>query len=469
MGFEFQLVQLEVVEDIAILKLCDPPANALTYDMVKQLENLFIELSLTPAVKCIILTGQGERFFSGGVNIGMLRSACNHYNSNFILYASEVFRFIEDMNKPVIAAINGHITGGGLELALVATKRIAVDKTYNFGFPEVRLGVIPGLGGTQRLSKLVGIQTALELITQGEFVSPERAVQLGIIESLYPAENFLPNTVEFAKREFCGPGAPEQNDSATSTSRIKEELFNYDQRTCIYRKEGNVGIIDIDTVLTQNQPPLANFLALNNAILQARLDETVEAILIAHTGDTLTLGDANTLDSAGWTVIDYVLKKLENLPRLCFLASTNLSGALATELALACDYRLVLADNESAIAPIQADARSKRIARFSPVVKLGDDGTLVSTNQHNHFFKLMTNKGATLPEVLAWIARFTSPQGASQAIGYAKFSIVHSQAESIDAGVAIERHLQEQLFVAHDGLEGMQAYLEKRSPSFTGA
>ena len=183
---EFSFVGVARDGDVGVLTISDPPANTLTYHMLLQLEEAFVDFSFDPRVRAIIVTGAGSRFFCGGVNIGMLSNVSAHHNSDFLNYAGEVFELIDRSPLLVVAAINGHVTGGGLELALVADRRIACEGTYNLGFPEARLGVIPGLGGTQRLSHLIGPRRAFDLIAHAEFISVARAKELGIVEEVAP-------------------------------------------------------------------------------------------------------------------------------------------------------------------------------------------------------------------------------------------------------------------------------------------
>jgi enoyl-CoA hydratase len=457
----FQFAQIECRQEVAVVTIADPPANTLTYDMVVQLEEVFFELSLNPDVQAVVLTGEGERFFSGGVNIGMLHTSSARYNSNFLLYAAEVFEIIDTAPFLVVAAINGHVTGGGLELALVADWRLAVEGTYNFGFPEVRLGVIPGMGGTQRLSRLVGSAAALELITHGEFIPVSRAQELGIVARVLPRENFLSAVVDLTRERLRKNPPMRRAVAPIAWSRPRESLAGYE---C----QGRIGIIRLGEEC-HDASALQVVWALNRAILRARLDDGVEALLITHEGAELRLGNAPA-DDFTWAYSQFVFSRLESFPRLCVFAFTANLDSLATELAFACDYR-VLSSGKGARETVftLAAASRRRTQIFPPKLQLpeGDLAVTCAQAQEQGFVKIIDSTSWPEP-VLKWMTRFVPPRGASKAIGYAKLAIVKGAALPGSHGVLLERHLQEQLFRGLDGPEGMRAYLEKRAAVFQG-
>lgn len=459
----FKFIDLEKRDELAVLKVDDAPANTLTYDLLQQLEDTFFQISLDPGIRAVVVTGAGERFFCGGVNIGMLRSSNAHFNSNFLLYASEVFELIDRAPQLVVAAINGHITGGGLELALIADRRVAVRGTYNFGFPEVRLGVIPGMGGTQRLAKLIGTRQALELITHGEFISVERAHQLGIVEAVFPRGQFLEAALEYTRRELrelsppvspAPPGSPWQPPS--------ESLV-------LYSRKDRIGVISVLKVCSE-RPALQVLWALNAAILKARIDQAVDAVLIEHEAERLQLGRASSIDDFIWHYAHFVFSRLENYPRLCALYLSGGADALGTELALACDYRLGPQRKSASDTLLTVSPSSSRYARYLPprtAVPARTEHITYAAALEQGLLKL-SGEEASIQAGLKWMARFVAPGGASKAIGYAKLSIVKSVSLQHEAGALLERHLQEQLFRGHDGPEGMRAYLEKRAAVFEG-
>lgn len=462
-GLTFQFVEVQRYGEVVSLSINDPPANTLTYDLVVQLEDIFFELSMESDVRAVVISGAGERFFSGGVNIGMLRNVSPHYNSNFLLYASEVFERIDQSPLLVVAAINGHATGGGLELALVADVRLAIEGTYNLGFPEVRLGVIPGLGGTQRLSRIVGPRQALELITQGDFISVAHANEMGIVDSVLPKEDFLIEAIDYTRKLLRDASVPAGRPDALHKWQRPGSMIAH------YARRGRVGVITLAEECLST-PSLQVLWALNRAILSARLDDGAEALLLTHSGDSLRLGIGTTADTQVLEYAQFVFGRLENLPRLCVLAFRGGLDPLATELALACDYRLMPQDDAMGDVLLEVLAVSPRRTRYMMHDSLpaGDVTSITSAQAVERGLVRTVEKNHWPESALKWLERFVSPHGASKAIGYAKLAIVKGSSLPHEAGSLLERHLQEQLFRGHDGPEGMRAYLEKRAAVFKG-
>jgi enoyl-CoA hydratase/carnithine racemase len=155
----------------------------------------------------ILLTGAGEKFFSAGANIQMLSEVTSGFKYCFCLHANETLNRLEQTPKLVIAALNGHTVGGGLEIAMAADIRIARKGGGKIGLPEVNLGVLPGTGGTQRLARLVGKSRAIELMATGDTFDFERGEQLGLINRLIEAESredFMAKVLEYAG-QFTAP------------------------------------------------------------------------------------------------------------------------------------------------------------------------------------------------------------------------------------------------------------------------
>src|SRR5262245_10478696 len=157
---------VEYVSDngVAVLTLNDPPANTYSYEMMLQLDEAILRARFDENIHVILLTGAGEKFFCAGANIKMLQSVTPEFKYYFCLHANETLNRLEQTPKLVVAAINGHCVGGGLEVALAADVRIAKKGAGKIGLPEVGLGVLPGTGGTQRLPRLVGKARAFELM-----------------------------------------------------------------------------------------------------------------------------------------------------------------------------------------------------------------------------------------------------------------------------------------------------------------
>jgi enoyl-CoA hydratase/carnithine racemase len=198
--------------------LNDPPANTYTYEMNRQLDDAILKARMDQDVFVIVLTGAGDKFFSAGANINMLGAVDPTFKYYFCLHANETLLRLEHTPKLVIAALNGHSVGGGLEIAMAADIRIARREAGKIGLPEVNLGVLPGTGGTQRLSRLVGKSKAIELMVTGSTFSFEEALDLGIIHYIYERDSFMENVMKYA-RQFCPP-----NKAAQAVGRIKRAV-----------------------------------------------------------------------------------------------------------------------------------------------------------------------------------------------------------------------------------------------------
>ena len=216
------LVDYRVDNGVAVLELNDPPANTYTYEMNKELDTAILEARMDDSVHVIVLRGAGEKFFSAGANIKMLSEVTPGFKYFFCLHANETLLRFEHTPKLVIAAINGHCVGGGLEIAMAADMRIALKDSGKVGLPEVSLGVLPGTGGTQRLSRLVGKTKAIELMIEGGLFDFEEALRLGIVNYVWPAEEdgvlWWDRVMNYA-RSFCPP-----NKASKAVGRIKRAV-----------------------------------------------------------------------------------------------------------------------------------------------------------------------------------------------------------------------------------------------------
>src|SRR6266850_3211041 len=167
-GDKKQLIEYKANNGVALIVLNDPPANTYSYKMMQQLDRAILTARMDESVQVILITGNGEKFFSAGANIQMLANVTPTFKYFFCLHANETLSRLEQTPKLVIAAINGHCVGGGLEIAMAADIRVARRGAGRMGLPEVSLGVLPGTGGTQRLTRLVGKSRAIELMATGE-------------------------------------------------------------------------------------------------------------------------------------------------------------------------------------------------------------------------------------------------------------------------------------------------------------
>jgi enoyl-CoA hydratase len=215
------LVQHSVNDGIALLTLNDPPANTYTHEMMRELDTCILAARMDESVQVIVITGSGEKFFCAGANINMLANVTPEFKYYFCLHANETLSRLEQTPKLVIAAINGHCVGGGLEVALAADIRIARRNAGRLGLPEVSLGVLPGTGGTQRLLRIVGKSKAIELMTTGELFAFEKGLELGLLNQIYESgtgEQFLNQVLDYA-RQFTTP-----NKAARAVGRIKRSV-----------------------------------------------------------------------------------------------------------------------------------------------------------------------------------------------------------------------------------------------------
>jgi enoyl-CoA hydratase/carnithine racemase len=201
------LVDYTLEQAVAVLTLNDPPANTYSYDMMQQLDARILEARMDERVQVIVIIGSGEKFFCAGANIQMLSEVTPEFKYYFCLHANETLLRLEQTPKLVIAAINGHCVGGGLEVAMAADLRIARRHAGKMGLPEVSLGVLPGTGGTQRLVRLVGKPKAIELMATAELFDFERGRELGLVNQIFEAqscEDFLRQVKGYAQ-QFTTP------------------------------------------------------------------------------------------------------------------------------------------------------------------------------------------------------------------------------------------------------------------------
>lgn len=157
--------------------------NALNRAVLEALRDAFEDTAHRPDTRCVVLTGAGQRAFAAGADIGEIRALAEDEVAAFVDFGHELMNGIENLGKPVIAAINGYALGGGCELALACTLRVAAS-TAQIGLPEVGLGLIPGYGGTQRLSRLAGRGRALHLMLTGKPIKAEQALHWGILNQV---------------------------------------------------------------------------------------------------------------------------------------------------------------------------------------------------------------------------------------------------------------------------------------------
>jgi enoyl-CoA hydratase len=185
---------------IAYITLNRPKVlNALNRKTVEELQAALLDVRGDDSVRVIIMTGAGEKSFVAGADIGELSQQTPVSGREFSLFGQGVFHLLETVGKPSICAINGFALGGGCELALACTMRIA-SKTAKLGQPEVKLGIIPGYGGSQRLARLCGKGVAHELCLTGEMISAEEALRIGLVNHVYEPAELMPAAEALAKK-----------------------------------------------------------------------------------------------------------------------------------------------------------------------------------------------------------------------------------------------------------------------------
>jgi enoyl-CoA hydratase/carnithine racemase len=194
-----QLIKYENDGGLAIIQMDDAPANTYTYEMMQQLDTAILRARMDESVP-------------------MLTKADPTFKYYFCLHANETLSRLEQTPKLVIAVLNGHTVGGGLEIAMACDIRIAKKEGGKIGLPEVNLGVLPGTGGTQRISRIVGRARAIELMATGRTFSFEEALEFGLIHYIYERESFWDDVVAYA-RQFCPP-----NKASRAVGRIKRAV-----------------------------------------------------------------------------------------------------------------------------------------------------------------------------------------------------------------------------------------------------
>jgi enoyl-CoA hydratase len=212
-------------DGICTITLDDPPANTYSYEMMQEIDAAVLQARMDANVHVIVITGAGEKFFCAGANIGMLKDADPTFKYYFCLHANETLNRLEQTPKLVIAALNGHTVGGGLEVAMAADIRIARQGGGKIGMPEVALGVLPGTGGTQRFARLVGKAKALELMAVGALFSFEEAHAMGLVNHVWGEAELSGRSFADAVRDYARQFTP-PNKAAKAVGHIKRAVHS---------------------------------------------------------------------------------------------------------------------------------------------------------------------------------------------------------------------------------------------------
>jgi enoyl-CoA hydratase len=218
-----QKVNTAVADGVCTITLDDPPANTYSYEMMQELDQAILAARMDAAVHVIVITGAGEKFFCAGANIGMLKDADPTFKYYFCLHANETLVRLEQTPKLVIAALNGHTVGGGLEVAMAADIRIARQGGGKIGMPEVALGVLPGTGGTQRFARLVGKARAIEMMATGALFSFEEARDIGLVNHVWADADLNGRTFAAAVHDYARQFTP-PNKAAKAVGHIKRAV-----------------------------------------------------------------------------------------------------------------------------------------------------------------------------------------------------------------------------------------------------
>jgi enoyl-CoA hydratase len=196
---------IELKDAAAVVRINRPEKlNALTVETIEELKNIFLEIDRNENIKVVILTGSGEKAFAAGADIAEISRLNILEGKAFSEKGQEVFNLIENFSKPVIAAVNGFALGGGCELALACHFRIASENA-KFGQPEVNLGIIPGFGGTQRLTRLINSGRAMEYILTGDTIEAQEALRIGIVSKIFKQDELLSKCFEIAVKIASKP------------------------------------------------------------------------------------------------------------------------------------------------------------------------------------------------------------------------------------------------------------------------
>jgi enoyl-CoA hydratase/carnithine racemase len=219
----YSKIRYSTQDAVATIELNDPPANTYSYEMMREIDAAVLDARIDRAVHVIVLRGAGEKFFCAGANIGMLKDADQEFKYYFCLHANETLNRLEQTPKLVIAALNGHTVGGGLEVAMAADLRVAKKDAGKIGLPEVALGVLPGTGGTQRLARLVGKARAMELMVAGRLMSFDEAKAIGLVNDVWDPAALAGKSFADAVQEYAQQFTP-PNKASKAIGRIKRAV-----------------------------------------------------------------------------------------------------------------------------------------------------------------------------------------------------------------------------------------------------
>ena len=214
------LVRFEVTEGVGTIRLDRPPMNAINGDLLQDLQAAALEATRRDDVRAVVLWG-GEKVFAAGADIKMMAGLSSPEVKPIITAMQDAFSLVEEIPKVTVAAVTGYALGGGCELSMCADLRYAADDA-RLGQPEIKLGIIPGAGGTQRLPRLVGLSRAKDIIFSGRMVPAKEALDIGLVDAVFPGDQVYERAVETAREYAKGP---------TSALRAAKIAINWGTKT----------------------------------------------------------------------------------------------------------------------------------------------------------------------------------------------------------------------------------------------
>ena len=243
----------EKKENIGFLTINRPEKmNAISNELITELKKLLDEIEDDDELRVLVITGAGEKAFVAGADINELVNRDANLGRKVSRERQEVFSRIENLHVPVIAAVNGYALGGGLELALACSIRICSEDAQ-FGAPEVKLGIIPGDGGTQRLPRLVGLGRAMEIVLTGDFINAQEAFRIGLVNRIAPKEKLMENVLELAEKlasrpplavRFAKEAVNRSQEGASTSGFALESYLHALSCTTEDKKEGVAAFIE---------------------------------------------------------------------------------------------------------------------------------------------------------------------------------------------------------------------------------
>jgi enoyl-CoA hydratase len=219
-------IHTRVSDGVGYIEIEKPKANTYDLDMMVEIDAALEEMRFNQEARVIVLASRLEGFFSAGADIEMLKRSTPEYKGMFCLHCQETLNRFASTPKVVIAAINGHCVGGGLEIALACDLRMMAKDGGKIGLPEVTLGVLPGTGGTQRLPRLIGTSRALDMMITGRLLSPDEAAHIGLVNHVYPKATFADDVHQYAKALAQGPSRAVSLIKRSVIEGIEEPLLS---------------------------------------------------------------------------------------------------------------------------------------------------------------------------------------------------------------------------------------------------